>query len=109
MMVGLLLFGKNLPQVGRQVGRSVVEFRRSLNNLKRQVTDDPALQEARGALADFKREVTAPRDMLRDMRDPVRMFDNLTHQDLATPGPDAAHEPHPSGSFLDPGAPRPPA
>ncbi|MEZ5966615.1 MAG: twin-arginine translocase TatA/TatE family subunit [Planctomycetota bacterium] len=101
MAVGLLLFGKNLPEVGRQVGKSIVEFKRGLNQLKQQVTEDPALREARNALQDLKREVEAPRKLLSDVRDPVRMFENLTHQDLATPGPDAQHEPQPSGSFLD--------
>jgi len=100
LVVGLLLFGKNLPDVGRQLGRSLVEFKRGLNQLKRQVTDDPALRDAHAAIADLKREVDAPRQALHNLRDPVRLFDNLTHQDLATPGPSAQHEPTPTGSFL---------
>jgi sec-independent protein translocase protein TatA len=102
LIFGLLLFGKNLPQVGRQVGKSVIEFKRSLHQLKRQVTDDPALREARSAFDDLRHDVAAPQQMLRTMRDPARLFDNLTHADLATPGPSVQHEPEPSGTFLEP-------
>lgn len=105
--VGLLLFGKNLPQVGRQIGKGVVEFKRGLNQLKQQVTEDPALREARSAFHDIKREVESPQKLLSSVRDPVRMFESLTHQDLATPGPDAQHAPHPAGSFLDAGPSEP--
>lgn len=101
LMIGLLLFGKKLPDVGRQVGRGVVEFKRNLNQLKRQVTEDPALRDARHALQDLRRDIDAPQQVLQTMRDPVRMFDRLTHEDLATPGPSAQHEPRPAGSFLE--------
>lgn len=101
--IGLLLFGKNLPEVGRKVGSSIVEFKRNLNQLKRQVTNDSGLADARNALSDLKREIDAPQRALRTMRDPSRLFDSLTHEDLATPGPSAHHEPQPSGSFLDAG------
>jgi TatA/E family protein of Tat protein translocase len=98
--VGLLLFGKRLPEVGRQVGKSIVEFKRGLQQLKREVTDDPTLREARGALNDLRQQVQAPQEMLRTMRDPVRMLENLTQPDLATPGPQAHHTPPPAASFV---------
>ncbi|HLU40592.1 MAG TPA: twin-arginine translocase TatA/TatE family subunit [Planctomycetota bacterium] len=101
--VGLLLFGKNLPEVGRQLGRTIVEFKRGLNQLKRQVTDDPALREARTALNDFRRELETPTAMLRDLRDPVRMLEDLTQPDRSTPGPEAERVPAPHRSFLDQG------
>lgn len=106
--VGLLLFGKNLPEVGKQIGKGIVEFKRNLNTLKRQITEDSALRDARSALNDFKREVEAPSQLLREVHDPVRMFENLTNTDQATPSPDAHVEPNPTGSFL-PGNPSSPA
>lgn len=33
-VVAVLLFGKNLPEVGRQVGRSLMEFRKGFGDLK---------------------------------------------------------------------------
>ncbi len=32
--VGLLLFGRRLPDVGRSLGRSIVEFKRGLNDVR---------------------------------------------------------------------------
>lgn len=40
-MVGLIVFGKRLPEVARSVGRSVVEFKRGLRDVKGEV-DTPA-------------------------------------------------------------------
>jgi len=31
--VGLLLFGRRLPEVGRSLGKSIVEFKRGLNSV----------------------------------------------------------------------------
>ena len=98
--VGLLLFGQRLPEVGRQLGKTLVEFKRGLNQLKRQVADDPSLHEARGAIADLQREVHTPTELIRTMRDPIRLLENLTQTDLATPGPQAQHVPPPATSFL---------
>ncbi len=98
--VGLLLFGKRLPDVGRQLGKTLVEFKNGLNQLKRQVTDDSSLRDARNAISDLRQQVRAPQEMLRNMRDPVRLFENLTQTDLATPGPQAEHVAPPVESFL---------
>lgn len=45
LLVGLLLFGRRLPEVGRGLGKSIVEFKKGL----RDVTDDieEASKEAR--------------------------------------------------------------
>lgn len=34
LILGLVLFGGNLPEVGKSVGRSLIEFRRGLKDLK---------------------------------------------------------------------------
>ncbi len=36
LVIGLLIFGRRLPEVGRSIGKSIVEFKRGL----RDVTDD---------------------------------------------------------------------
>lgn len=33
LVIGLLLFGKRLPEVGRSVGKSIVEFKRGLKDI----------------------------------------------------------------------------
>jgi len=34
LVIGVLLFGKNLPTVGKQLGRSLMEFKKGLNDIK---------------------------------------------------------------------------
>lgn len=62
-LVGLLLFGRNLPQVLREGGKLWYQFRRTLNDLKRETGFDEAVR-------DIKKEVQVDvnmRDLRRDM------------------------------------------
>lgn len=34
LMVGLLLFGRKLPEVGRSLGKSIVEFKKGLQGIE---------------------------------------------------------------------------
>ena len=36
-VIAVLLFGKNLPSVGRSLGKSLVEFKKGLNDIKSEV------------------------------------------------------------------------
>lgn len=38
--IGLLLFGKRLPEVGRSIGRSIVEFKRGLKEAENAVMNE---------------------------------------------------------------------
>lgn len=38
-MIGLLLFGRRLPEVGRSLGKSFVEFKSGLNDMKAELRD----------------------------------------------------------------------
>ena len=38
MVLGVLLFGKNLPAVGRSLGKGLIEFKRGLSGLEDQVS-----------------------------------------------------------------------
>lgn len=37
LVVGLLLFGRRLPEVGRSLGRSIVEFRKGIKGIEDEV------------------------------------------------------------------------
>lgn len=41
-VVGLFLFGKRLPDVARSIGRSVVEFKKGLKDVKDEIQQPPA-------------------------------------------------------------------
>ncbi len=40
LIVALLVFGKRLPDIARQAGKALSEFRRSFNELKYEITDN---------------------------------------------------------------------
>jgi sec-independent protein translocase protein TatA len=40
LVIGVLLFGKDLPDVARKVGKSLLDFRRSLQGLHDEVLND---------------------------------------------------------------------
>ncbi len=37
LVIGLLLFGRRLPEVGRNVGRSIIEFKRGLRDVSNEL------------------------------------------------------------------------
>ncbi len=44
-ILGLLLFGRRLPEVGRSLGKSFVEFKSGLNDMKAELRDVDRLVE----------------------------------------------------------------
>lgn len=38
-LLGLLFFGRRLPEVGRNLGKGIVEFRRGLTNIERDIDE----------------------------------------------------------------------
>ena len=39
LVIGLLLFGRRLPEVGRSLGRGIVEFRRGLSGIENEIDE----------------------------------------------------------------------
>lgn len=84
LVVGLLIFGRRLPEVGRAVGKTVTQFRRGLNEFKQQMDRDEDLREVKSTMHDLKRAVNTP----RQYTDPKRLLERLTDESMATPGPE---------------------
>lgn len=40
LFIGLLIFGKRLPEVGRGLGRSIMEFKKGMSDVSNSVTSD---------------------------------------------------------------------
>lgn len=45
LIIGLLLFGRKLPEVGRNVGRSIVEFKRGLKDVSHEIDAETRREE----------------------------------------------------------------
>ena len=65
-MIGLLLFGKKLPEVARNVGKTVRDFKKGMTGFEDEIRDNvhrPVASQTsyRPAPADERDEVTAPK------------------------------------------------
>lgn len=59
LLLGVLIFGKDLPEVARQVGSGLMEFRKGLNELKsvaKVVTTETSLESDRESSSEFSEE-----------------------------------------------------
>jgi Sec-independent protein translocase protein TatA len=57
LVLGVVLFGRDLPGVGRRVGRVVANLRRSMNDFKRQLDADESIREIRNSMQDTRRDL----------------------------------------------------
>jgi sec-independent protein translocase protein TatA len=42
LAIGLLIFGRRLPEVGRSLGKSIVEFKRGIRDIQNEIEDESA-------------------------------------------------------------------
>lgn len=42
LVLGLLIFGKRLPEVGRSIGRSIVEFKKGIRGIEDEIENESA-------------------------------------------------------------------
>jgi len=80
MVLALLLFGPNkLPQIGKQVGKALGEFKRASNDLKRTIEDEME-----------KATKDEPKDEAPKTSPPAGTVDNTVKTEKADPPPPAA-------------------
>jgi len=78
LVLGLLVFGpRRLPQIGRSLGRVIMEFRKAANEMKTSIEKEIDLEEvrktARAIGRDIKRDLEEidPREDLEPLKDPT--------------------------------------
>jgi sec-independent protein translocase protein TatA len=89
VVIALLLFGERLPEVAKSVGRGVMEFRKSLQDLRSQSGIDDAIRK-------FKDEIQVP----DGVRNPRRFLEDSVRRTIAeetTPAPEAGDAAPPGG------------
>lgn len=92
--LGVLLFGRDLPSVGRKLGQTFAQFRRGLHDFKQQFEQNADLREIKQSMQEIKRVA----DMPRQIANPGRMLRDLTDEALATP----AETPRPENGSVAP-------
>ncbi len=60
LVVGLIVFGRRLPEVGKQFGKTFLEFRKGLNSFRQQIELDEDVRETRSTMRELQREITRP-------------------------------------------------
>ena len=92
LVIGLLLFGRNLPDVGRQVGRTLAQLRRGLQEFKEQMDRDGSIREVKSALrdttAEVQKQLTRVTRVPDALTDPIGALQQLTDATLSSPAPE---------------------
>lgn len=107
VIIGLLLYGRNLPEAGRALGKVAAQFRRGFQDFKDQLDREGDLRDMKKTLQNTAQELKRVAEVPRAGVDPNRMLRDLTNEALASPVPS---EPVPQAPTTSPTtAPAPPA
>lgn len=103
LVVGLLLYGRNLPQAGRTLGRFVAQLKRGFQDFKDQMDRDESIREVRKTIQDTTREMRSLTTLPRAIADPGSAVRDFARDALASPAPDATgtHDEHPTLDATD--------
>src|SRR5438067_10821261 len=74
LVIGLLFFGKRLPEVGRSLGKGIVEFKRGLKGIEEEVdagSNQPATPERPALPNSYKFDPMTGEPMQKDEPQPV--------------------------------------
>lgn len=99
--IGLLLYGRNLPDAGRSMGRVVAQLKRSFQDFKDQLDRDGEIRDVKKVIQDTAREVKNVAKVPRAMQNPAGALRDLTHEAMSAPVDDGDDEPaHTAGDHV---------
>ena len=88
VIVGLLLYGRNLPEAGRALGKVAAQFRRGFQEFKDQMDREGDLSAMKKTLQNTAQELRNVAAVPRAAVDPARALRDLTNEALSSPLPD---------------------
>lgn len=89
VVVGLLLYGRNLPQAGRTMGRFVAQLKRGMQDFKENMDRDEALRDVRKSIQDTTREMRDLTAVPRAFGNPTNALRELAQDAMSSPTDDA--------------------
>ena len=102
LIVGIVLFGRRLPEVGRQVGRTIIQLRQGMQKLRDEIDLDADLREVKETVTDVEYDLRQNVDVEEDLgldedtrriaRDPKGLLEDLTDEALSAPAPPDADD-----------------
>jgi Sec-independent protein translocase protein TatA len=102
LVIGLLLYGRNLPEAGRALGRVTAQLRRGFNEFKDQMNRDADVGELKRTLESTKAELRRATQVKRAIGSPGQALRELTDEALSSPLPDARGAPPGESTTSDP-------
>ncbi|MBX3462592.1 MAG: twin-arginine translocase TatA/TatE family subunit [Planctomycetes bacterium] len=89
LVIGLLLYGRNLPDAGRKLGRVVAQLKRSFDEFKRQIDADADLREVKQTVRETADDLRRAGEVPRAIANPVSAAKALAREAMLAPPPDA--------------------
>ena len=80
LVLGVVLFGRDLPDVGRRLGKVVANLRRGLHDFKRQLDQDDNLREIREDMQKTRRDIHSATAIPRGLKNPGGALRNLASE-----------------------------
>lgn len=99
LIVGIMLFGRRLPQVGRKVAQTVVQLRQGFYRLKAEMDLDDDVREIKRSFRETRDDLTQAAEVPRGLRDPGGMLSDLTDEALSSVVPAEVLEDVPHALF----------
>jgi Sec-independent protein translocase protein TatA len=78
--IGILLFGRNLPDVGRQIGRTVAQLKRGMQEFKDQMNRDESLRDLRDTVRDTRNEIARAGTVPRAIANPGAALQEMARE-----------------------------
>jgi len=85
LVLGVLLYGRNLPEAGRKLGRVTAQLRRGFNDFKDQMNRDAEVGELKRTLQSTKEELRRATSLKRAVTEPAKALQDLTYAKLSSP------------------------
>ena len=85
LVIGLLLFGRDLPDVGRKVGRVVAQLKRGMQDFKDQIDSEATMRDLKSTVQDTLHEVRRAAAVPQMLTDPANAVRQLAHDAMHAP------------------------